>query len=99
MIGRVIEWVFRIALAALFLYAGVGKLFDIQQFAIDVHNYRLTPWPLSVLVGVYLPWLEIVSAAGLLYWRLYSGALATVGALSLLFTVALGLALVRGMDI
>ncbi len=99
MIGRVIEWVFRIALAALFLYAGVGKLFDIQQFAIDVHNYRLTPWPLSVLVAGYLPWLEIVSAAGLLYWRLYSGALATVGALSLLFTVALGLAWVRGLDI
>ena len=99
MIGRILEWAFRIALAGLFLYAGIAKLRDLQQFAVDVHNYRLTAWPLSILVAVYLPWLEIVSAIGLLFRRLYSGALATIGMLSLLFTVVLSLAWVRGLDI
>ena len=99
MIGRVLEWVLRAALAILFLYAGIGKLRDLQQFAVDIHNYRLTPWPLSALVAVYLPWLEIVSAAGLLFERLFSGALATMGVLSFLFTAALSLAWVRGLDI
>jgi putative oxidoreductase len=99
MIGRVSEWVFRVALAGLFLYAGFGKLRDLQQFAIDVHNYRLTPWWLSAAVAVYLPWLEISSAIGLLIGRLYSGALATLGALSVVFTAVLGSAWARGIDI
>ncbi len=99
MTGRVVDWVFRAALAGLFLYAGVGKLGDLQQFAIDVHNYRLTPWSMSVVIAAYLPWLEIVSAIGLLFGRLYSGALATLGMLSILFTVVLSIAWMRGLDI
>ncbi len=97
--GRVAEWVFRVALGGLFLYAGFGKLRDLQQFAIDVHNYRLTPWSLSVAVAVYLPWLEISSAIGLFIGRLYSGALATLGALSVVFTTVLASAWARGIDI
>ena len=99
MILRTFEWIFRILLAGLFLYAALGKLRDVQQFAIDVHNYRLTPWWLSVAVAVYLPWLEIVSAVGMLVGRVYPGALTTVGTLAFVFTAVLGSAWVRGLDI
>jgi putative oxidoreductase len=99
MILRTVEWVFRVALASLFLYAGVGKIRDLQQFAIDIHNYNLTPWSLSVAVAVYLPWLEIVSAIGLIAAPLYSAALVTIGALSVTFVAVLGSAWARGLDI
>ena len=61
MARTVIEWVLRLAVAGVFLYAGALKAWDTQQFALDVQNYQLTSWTLSIVVAVYLPWLEIIT--------------------------------------
>ena len=96
---RLIEWVLRLGLGALFIYAGVVKALDTQQFAFDVHHYELTSWTVSLLLAVYLPWLEILAGIALLIRRIYAGAILVVAALGLTFLVAIGSAWWRGLDI
>src|SRR5437773_12042740 len=46
--------------AGVFIYAGALKALDPGLFASDIVNYKLPPWPISVALAFYLPWLEIV---------------------------------------
>src|SRR5262245_11832643 len=62
-------------LAGIFIYAGALKAFDPGQFASDIDNYKILPWPISVALAFYLPWLEIFCALALVFRFLYRGAL------------------------
>lgn len=89
----------RLALGCVFIYAGAIKAFDTQQFAFDVHHYELTPWTASLLIAVYLPWLEIFAGIALFVRRLYTGAIVVVALLGLTFLAAISSAWWRGLDI
>ena len=95
----VIEWILRLGLAALFIYAGGVKLPDVQKFFWDIQNYDLTPWDVSVVAAFLLPWLEIFAGAALITGRLYLGGIAICGGLSSVFLGAIGSAWYRGLDI
>jgi putative oxidoreductase len=86
-------------LAGIFIYAGALKAFDPVQFASDIDNYKIAPWPVSVALAFYLPWLEIFCAIGLVFRFLYRGALAILSASIVIFTLATIAAKVRGLDI
>ena len=73
--------------------------FDPVQFASDIDNYKLLPWPVSVALAFYLPWLEIFCALGLVFRFLYRGALSILSASIVVFTLATIAAKVRGLDI
>jgi uncharacterized membrane protein YphA (DoxX/SURF4 family) len=87
------------ALAGIFIYAGAVKAFDPVQFASDIDNFKLLPWPVSVALAFYLPWLEILCALGLVFRFLYRGALSILTASIVVFTLAITAAKVRGLDI
>jgi putative oxidoreductase len=87
------------ALAGIFIYAGALKAIDPVQFANDIDNYKLLPWPVSVAIAFYLPWLEIFCALGLVFRFLYRGALSILIASIVVFTLATIAAKVRGLDI
>lgn len=91
--------VLRIGIAVLFLWAGATKAMDPASFAFAIDNYRLLPWPLTAGFALYLPWLEIVAAVAVLPRRTRSGALAILTGMCALFVIALGSALIRGLDI
>ena len=86
-------------LAGIFIYAGVLKAFNPVQFASDIDNYKILPWPVSVALAFYVPWLEIFCALGLVFRFLYRGALSILGASIVVFTLATIAAKVRGLDI
>ena len=69
------------------------------EFASDIDNYKILPWPVSVALAFYLPWLEIFCALGLVFRFLYGGALSMLTALIVVFTLATVAAKVRGLDI
>jgi len=92
---RILDFV----LAGVFIYAGVVKAIDPVQFASDIDNFKILPWPVSVALAFYLPWLEIFSALGLLFRVLYRGALSILSASMAVFTLAIIAAKVRGLDI
>jgi len=83
----------------IFLYAGIGKAIDPAGFAIDIQNYRLVPWTCAVLLALYLPWLEIFCALGLIFHIAYRGALLLTTALLASFVVAYGSTRPRGLDV
>jgi putative oxidoreductase len=86
-------------LAGIFIYAGVVKAIDPVQLASDIDNFKILPWPVSVALAFYLPWLEILCALGLVFRVLYRGALSILTASIVIFTLAITAAKVRGLDI
>ena len=88
-----------VAIGGIFVYAGALKALDPGRFAGDVANFKLLPWHASVLLALYLPWLEIICGAALIFKRLYAGALVLLALLNLIFLAALISAKVRGLDI
>jgi uncharacterized membrane protein YphA (DoxX/SURF4 family) len=92
---------------AIFVFAGLTKIIDFQplrfldpmEFARDIDNYKILPWTISVWLALYLPWLEIICGLALIFRRLYSGAIAIVAALMVIFIVGSIAAKARGIDI
>jgi len=89
----------RVAVGALFVFAGATKAYDPGAFAIEIQRYQLVPWIVAALVSVYLPWLEMLSGALLLLKRFERGALFLTTLLLLIFTLALASAMFRGLSI
>jgi len=88
-----------VIIGALFIYAGVVKALDPARFAQDVSNFRLLPWTVGTIVALYLPWLEILCGAALIFRKLHTGALLILTGLAFAFLVALSSAKIRGLDI
>jgi len=86
-------------IGGLFIYFGALKAWDPLKFANDIQNFHILPWPLSVRLAFYLPWLEIVCGVALVFgwWR--RGALAILTSLMLVFISATIAAQVRGIDL
>jgi hypothetical protein len=85
--------------AGVFIYAGAIKALNPVPFAHDIDNYKILPWPISVALAFYLPWLEIFCAFALVVCLLYRGALLILVALIVVFTLATIAAKARGLDI
>lgn len=94
-----LEWLLRLGLGGLFIYAGVAKLGDLQQFYLDVHHFELTPSDVSMVLAMFLPWLEVAVGVALVTRRLYLGAISICAGMSLVFLVAIASAWWRGLDI
>jgi uncharacterized membrane protein YphA (DoxX/SURF4 family) len=94
-----VVWLLAIMLAGVFGYAGSLKVRDPAAFATDIENFQLVTSGPSALLAVYLPWLELLLAAGLLLprWRRPSALLSCM--LLAVFTFAVVAAMVRGLDI
>jgi putative oxidoreductase len=94
-VWRIVDFI----VAGIFIYAGGLKAFDPVQFASDIDNFKVLPWPVSVALAFYLPWLEIFCGLGLVFRFFYRGALSILTVLILVFTLAIIAAKVRGLDI
>ena len=96
----VVLWALRLALGALFVFTGAVKVADPSAFAIEIHNYQLFP-VLAPMLAATLPAVELAIGAALLAgprpW-VRAGALASAALLAV-FTVAVGSAVVRGINI
>ncbi len=101
--GRIVG----LLVGAVFIFAGVTKIVGFQpfhfldpmEFARDIDNYKMLPWRVSVPLALYLPWLEILCGLALVFRRLYSGALALLLLLLVVFIGASFAAKARGIDI
>ncbi len=99
MARRVIELALRLGLAGIFLYAGALHAWDAPSFVQAIQAYDLLPPDAAMLLGVYLPWVEILAAIGLLARWQYLGALSAVGGMLLVFLGGLIGAWSRGLEI
>lgn len=91
--------VLRIALGAVFFYAGALKINDPQAFAGNIAAYKLLPYFANYLTAAILPWLEVFCGLLLIIGLRVRAAAAMVILLNLIFMAALAVAMVRGLDI
>ena len=88
-----------VIVGGIFIYAGAIKVLDPIQFGIDIDNFKILPWFISVRLAFYLPWLEIFCGLALIARRVYLGGLSILAALTSVFIIATVAAKVRGLDI
>lgn len=90
---------FRLAIGAIFLYAGIVKGLDPHGFAQAIYHYRILPGWLINPMAILLPWVEVVVGVSLLLGVWVPGGSLLASGLLAVFAAALGLNLARGLDI
>ena len=68
-LGRIVYHGSRIILAAVFIYSGAIKSYDIAAFAGEISNYQLFPYAWNYLIAAILPYLELLCGVLLLINR------------------------------
>ena len=93
--------ILRVLLGAWFTYAGCLKVFvtGLGPFALDIANYKLLPTPLILLTAYLIPWAEIIAGTCFMLGILRKGAWFAMLGLVLAFTLSVGSAWARGLDI
>ncbi len=89
----------RIVLGAIFMYASFDKMANPQAFADIIDNYKMLPVQLVNPLAIFLPWLEFLTGLFLVTGKWVQGSLLIYTTLLVIFIIALGQALVRGLDI
>ena len=89
----------RFALAIIFFYAGIEKIINPGDFTVAIYNYQLLPDFAINLAAIFLPWLEVLIAVNLIAGIYTRGAALISALLFLIFSTALTINLVRGLDI
>ena len=98
MIWKVFQWIARLFLGALFLYAGYAKLQEPFLFEMAVDSYQLlAPWAV-LAVAHSLPWLEVALGLVLIAgWKLtYFSGFATL--LIGFFLALMAISFARGVE-
>lgn len=94
-----LTWTVRVGLGVLFVAASLHKIVAPAEFARSIANYQLLPAALVPVSAVVLPWVELACGLLLVAGRLTLGAAAVVDLLMLVFMLAFGSTLLRGIDV
>ncbi len=86
----------QIALGAIFVAASLPKIIDPPSFAHMIYNYRLVPGSLVNLAGLVFPWIELLCGLALILGIWKRTATLLIGALLVMFIVAISINLARG---
>ncbi|MBX3379789.1 MAG: DoxX family protein [Phycisphaeraceae bacterium] len=102
-LGRLVLFVCRFAVAGLFVFAAYQKLFDPesgpQKFALAINSFKILPEHLVHLAAGAIPWIEVICGI-LLIIGLWTRAAATLLAtLLVVLTVAVASVLLRNLSV
>ncbi len=86
----------QIALGAIFVAAAIPKIVDPPAFAHMIYNYRLMPGGLVNAMALVMPWLELLAGLALIVGIWKREAALVIGALIVVFLLAIGFNLARG---
>lgn len=89
----------RVLLAGFFLFSGTVKLVDLPRFHEAVINFQLVDGPLAEWITLIVPTAELVLGVLFLFNILPMGTLSLLIGMMVTFTVAIGMAWSRGLDI
>jgi len=89
----------RLLIGGVFIYTSLPKLLEPAEFARLVSGYRILHPDLVNLVGITLPWVELIAGAFLVIGILPQSSAAVITGLLAVFIGAGALALARGLEI
>jgi len=90
---------FRLFLGILFIYASVDKILHPAAFAKIVYNFHILPGFLINIFAIILPWVEFLVGVCLILGIALDAAALLASVLLGVFIIALGVNLIRGLDI
>jgi hypothetical protein len=97
-VRRIIEWICRIFIGAIFIYASLHKITGPCEFAATIHNYKIAPDFSVNLAAIVLPFIEMVFGVCLIIGILPRGASLGIVLILMFFIAALSVNLVRGIE-
>jgi len=89
----------RVVLGGIFIYTGLPKLLRPDEFARLVYGYQILHADMVNLVGIIMPWLEVIAGLFLVIGILPQSSALVIGGLLGGFIVFGFLGIVRGLDI
>ncbi|MEM7449072.1 MAG: MauE/DoxX family redox-associated membrane protein [Myxococcota bacterium] len=98
-LGACLTLLSRLIVATVFAFAGWPKLLEPDAFAESILNYNLVSPNAASLIASFLPTLELTVAASLLSGVGARGASALAAGMLSMFSLAIGQAIFRGIDI
>ncbi|MFY8268153.1 MAG: MauE/DoxX family redox-associated membrane protein [Terrimicrobiaceae bacterium] len=94
---RLVEWAGCFVTGTVFLLAGIPKILNPALFATTIFQQKLLPGLFTNLTAIYLPWLEIACGLALIFVpAARRGALWVASILLAIFTLSIGLNMLRG---
>jgi uncharacterized membrane protein YphA (DoxX/SURF4 family) len=90
-----------VVMGAWFVYAGGLKIFSsgLDKFAVDIGNYKLVSGGMAVAAAYIVPWVEVIAGICFMLGVLKKGAWLAMLGLVGAFSVSVGSAWWRGLDI
>jgi uncharacterized membrane protein YphA (DoxX/SURF4 family) len=95
----VLSLILRVYLAGIFIYASLHKINFPAEFADNIAGYLIVPYWLVNPLAVFMPWLELVCGLFLLAGVRVRAAALLIGAMLVMFTAAVIVALVQDTPI
>ncbi len=95
---RFLGLIARTYIALVFLFACVHKIIAPSDFAVDIATYQILPTVLVNPTAIVLPFVEAAAGLLLLVGFRTKGAALLIFGMMLMFTIALGVALAKGLD-
>jgi uncharacterized membrane protein YphA (DoxX/SURF4 family) len=89
----------RLIFGSIFIYASLDKITHPDQFARIVYNYHLLPGYLVNVAALILPVSEFLAGVFLIVGFLYEGSRNYLLFLMAVFMIALGVNIIRGVDL
>ncbi|MCF6237562.1 MAG: DoxX family membrane protein [Candidatus Marinimicrobia bacterium] len=96
--GKLLLLLLQMGLGLLFILASLDKIWNPGLFAKAIANYQILPLPLLHITAIILPWIEMLSGLALVFNRYPRAANLIIGSMTLVFTLAIGSAMLRGLD-
>ncbi len=97
--NRYFQLLLRLVIGGLFVYASFSKIFNQQEFAKAIYNYKLLPGELVNILAIVLPYVEFFAGIFLIFGIFKKGSSFLIGAMLIVFIIALTRAYILGLDI
>lgn len=89
----------RLVLGFVFIYAGAEKISNPAEFSQSIYNYKLIPVFFVNIMAITFPWIELASGLLLIFGISIKENSTIISSMLLIFIVAIGISLIRGLDI
>ena len=89
----------RIIFGGIFIYASLDKITHPFEFARAIHNYQILPDIFVFITAAILPWIELITGIFLVAGIFPRTSSILLSALLGIFTIALGINTLRGLDV
>lgn len=92
------QLILSLIIGGIFVYAAIPKILTPQAFYLDILGYHFVGEFLAGALALWIPWLELLAAAGVIIDVWYLTSLRILQGLLSVFTVLLFLTLLRGIN-